>query len=87
LYPMNLLKPPHSSYSKICNDYEDEIAKLMSTTTFSLIHISHSFLARNLLRTILSEEYTEKIRGIAKDNEVPLHTVVAYNTYLLGPVR
>jgi hypothetical protein len=41
-----------------------------------------AFLAKNLLRKVHTEEETQEIEGISKATEIPIHLVVAYNTFL-----
>jgi hypothetical protein len=41
-----------------------------------------AFLAKNLLRRVHTEEESQEIEGISKATEIPIHLVVAYNTFL-----
>lgn len=86
LYHVDLSLPPQSRYSQICSDYKDEIAKLIPIYDDILSYTQSprffAFLAKTLLKKVFSREETEEIKGIAKDTGVPLHLVVAYNTFL-----
>ncbi|PPQ96777.1 hypothetical protein CVT26_006261 [Gymnopilus dilepis] len=86
LYQVDLSLPPQSRYSQICNDYKEEIAKLIpiydNILSYTPFPGFFSFIAKSLLKKVFSKEETEEIKGIAKDTGVPLHLVVAYNTFL-----
>ena len=41
-----------------------------------------AFLAKKLLRRVYTREETQEIGGISKATELPIHLVVAYNTFL-----
>ena len=86
LYAINLDLPPESRYTKICNDYKDEMAELakiydeiLSITPFPRFF---GFLARHLLKKVYSKEETDEIRAISKATRIPIYRVVAYNTFL-----
>lgn len=86
LYTIDLSLPPESRYTQMCNDYKDEMAEvaklydeILSTTPFPWFF---GFLAKNLLKKVYSKEETEEIRAISKATKVPIHRVVAYNTFL-----
>ncbi|KDR70986.1 hypothetical protein GALMADRAFT_254613 [Galerina marginata CBS 339.88] len=86
LYSIDLSKPPRSRYEEICNDYKDEMAELVTIyddlLSFTPSPRFFAFLAKNLLRKVSSKEETEEIKGISKAARIPLHLVVAYNTFL-----
>ncbi|KAH9479829.1 N-acylethanolamine-hydrolyzing acid amidase [Psilocybe cubensis] len=73
-------------YSLICADYVHEIRDMVEvykgvmarTPAPRIVH----FLARMLLRKVFTKEETEEISGIARNTGIPLHIVVAYNTFL-----
>ncbi|KAJ7027875.1 beta subunit of N-acylethanolamine-hydrolyzing acid amidase-domain-containing protein [Mycena alexandri] len=85
-YRVDLSAPPEERYREICADFKgylkdivpiyDDLLSLMPAPR--LLH----FLAKSLLRRVHSAEETREIRGISKLTEVPLHLVVAYNTFL-----
>ena len=86
LYTINLDLPPESRYTKMCNDYKDEMAELakiydeiLSITPFPRFF---GFLGRNLLKKVYSKEETDEIRAISKATRIPVYRVVAYNTFL-----
>ena len=86
LYAIDLDLPPESRYTKICNDYKDEMAELakiydeiLSITPFPRFF---GFLARHLLKKVYSKEETDEIRAISKATRIPIYRVVAYNTFL-----
>ena len=86
LYSIDLDLPPESRYAQMCNDYKDEMAELakiydeiISTTPFPRLF---GFLGRKLLKKVYSKEETEEIRAISKASRIPIHRVVAYNTFL-----
>jgi hypothetical protein len=86
LYTIDLDLPPESRYAEMCNDYKDEMGELakiydeiLSTTPFPRFF---GFLGRNLLRKVYSKDETEEIRAISKASRIPIHRVVAYNTFL-----
>ena len=86
LYSIDLSLPPESRYVEMCNDYKDEMAELakiydeiLSLTPFPRFF---GFLGRHLLKKVYSKEETEEIRAISKSTTIPIHRVVAYNTFL-----
>uniref|UniRef100_A0A8H7XWB5 ceramidase n=1 Tax=Psilocybe cubensis TaxID=181762 RepID=A0A8H7XWB5_PSICU len=86
LYQIDLSQPPRMRYSLICADYVHEIRDMVEvykgvmarTPAPRIVH----FLARMLLRKVFTKEETEEISGIARNTGIPLHIVVAYNTFL-----
>lgn len=86
LYQIDLSRPPGERYTEVCNDYGDELADLIGLYD-SVLDITPfprliGYLARACLRRVHSREETEEIAGISKITKVPIHFVVAYNTFL-----
>lgn len=86
LYSIDLSLPPESRYAKMCNDYKAEMAELAKIYD-EILSITpcprlFGFLGRNLLKKVYSKEETEEIRAISKATRIPIHRVVAYNTFL-----
>ncbi|KAF8963397.1 beta subunit of N-acylethanolamine-hydrolyzing acid amidase-domain-containing protein [Flammula alnicola] len=86
LYQVDLSLPPESRYSIICKHYQDEMAELVKIYD-DILSLTPSprlfaFVAKILLRKVFTKEETEEIRGISKATEIPIHLVVAYNTFL-----
>lgn len=86
LYQIDLSRPPGERYTEICKDFEAEIAELaelydsvLDLTPFPRLI---GYLARACLRRVYSKEETAEISGISKITSVPIHFVVAYNTFL-----
>jgi hypothetical protein len=86
LYTIDLSLSPRARYRQICCDYSHEMQALtalydevLALTPFPRVL---KYLARHLLRRVHSSEETEEIRGIAELTAVPVHLVVAYNTFL-----
>jgi len=86
LYQVDLSLPPQSRYLQICNEYKDEMAKLVeiydNLLSFAPSPRFFAFLAKKLLRRVYTREETQEIGGISKATELPIHLVVAYNTFL-----
>ncbi|KAF8159934.1 beta subunit of N-acylethanolamine-hydrolyzing acid amidase-domain-containing protein [Crassisporium funariophilum] len=86
LYRVDLSIPPESRYAEICNDYKDELAQLAGIYN-SLLEVTPyprflAFLVRTLMRRVHSAEETQEIRGISEATSIPVHLLVAYNTFL-----
>ncbi|KAJ7460731.1 beta subunit of N-acylethanolamine-hydrolyzing acid amidase-domain-containing protein [Mycena latifolia] len=85
-YRVDLSAPPGERYREICSDFKPYLADIVPiyddllelTATPRLLN----FLAKSLLRRVHSSEETKEIRGISKLTGVPLHLVVAFNTFL-----
>ncbi|KAJ7173613.1 beta subunit of N-acylethanolamine-hydrolyzing acid amidase-domain-containing protein [Mycena filopes] len=85
-YRVDLSAPPEERYREICADYKGYLKDIVPiyddllslTPAPRVLH----FLAKSLLRRVHSAEETREIRGIAELTGVPLHLVVAYNTFL-----
>ncbi|KAJ7355713.1 beta subunit of N-acylethanolamine-hydrolyzing acid amidase-domain-containing protein [Mycena albidolilacea] len=85
-YRVDLSLPPEERYLEICADYKQHLveivpiydALLQATGAPRLLN----FLAKSLLRRVHSSEENKEIRGISKVTGVPLHLVVAFNTFL-----
>ncbi|KAF8196870.1 beta subunit of N-acylethanolamine-hydrolyzing acid amidase-domain-containing protein [Mycena galopus ATCC 62051] len=85
-YRVDLSAPPKDRYRQICADYKIHLAHIVpiyddllrSTGAPRTLH----FLAKTLLRRVHSSEESKEIRGISKATGVPLHLVVAFNTFL-----
>ncbi|KAJ6561150.1 beta subunit of N-acylethanolamine-hydrolyzing acid amidase-domain-containing protein [Mycena vulgaris] len=85
-YRVDLSAPPEKRYREICSDFKPYLADIVPiyddllelTTAPRLLN----FLAKSLLRRVYSAEETSEIRGISKLTGVPLHLVVAFNTFL-----
>ena len=86
LYQVDLSLPPQSRYFQICNEYKGEMAELAGIYDHLLSLTPHprlfAVLAKNLLRRVHTKEETQEIEGISKATEIPIHLVVAYNTFL-----
>lgn len=86
LYQIDLSQPPRTRYSQICADYVHEISQMVEVYNGILAYTPapriFRLLARMLLRKVFSKEETEEIRGIARSTGIPMHLVVAYNTFL-----
>ncbi|KAJ6624846.1 beta subunit of N-acylethanolamine-hydrolyzing acid amidase-domain-containing protein [Mycena sp. CBHHK59/15] len=85
-YRVDLSATPEDRHREICSVFKAQLADivpiygdLLRLTRFPRLL---DFLARSLLRRVHSVEETREIRGIAKLTGVPLHLVVAYNTFL-----
>jgi hypothetical protein len=86
LYQIDLSSPPGLRHREICRAFAREINELTSlydevlgVTPFPRLL---KYLAKRLLHRVYSTEETEEIRGISEESGVPLHLVVAYNTFL-----
>lgn len=86
LYTIDLSLPPGERYTHICNDYQHELAELIGIYEDLLLLTGFprffSWFAKLLLNKVYSREETKEIRGISKATKIPLHLVVAYNTFL-----
>ena len=86
LYQVDISLPPRFRYLQICNEYKDEMAELVGIYDNLLSLTPHprffAFLAKNLLRRVHTEEESQEIEGISNATEIPIHLVVAYNTFL-----
>ncbi|KAJ6581095.1 beta subunit of N-acylethanolamine-hydrolyzing acid amidase-domain-containing protein [Mycena capillaripes] len=85
-YRVDLSAPPEERYREICRDYKAYLADIVpiydELLQFTGAPRVLNFLAKSLLRRVHSKEESREIRGIAKCTGVPLHLVVAYNTFL-----
>ncbi|KIM38314.1 hypothetical protein M413DRAFT_447815 [Hebeloma cylindrosporum] len=86
LYQVDLSLPPQSRYLQICNEYKAEMAELVGIYD-NLLSLTPSprffaFVAKNILRKVHTEEEAHEIEGISMATEIPIHLVVAYNTFL-----
>jgi hypothetical protein len=86
LFRINLSLPPRIRHREICKTFAEEIGSLtalydevLSLTPFPRVL---KFFAKKLLRRVFCKEESEEIRGIAEETGVPVHLVVAYNTFL-----
>ncbi|KAJ7777338.1 beta subunit of N-acylethanolamine-hydrolyzing acid amidase-domain-containing protein [Mycena metata] len=85
-YRVDLDAPPETRYREICADFSGYLKDIVPiyddllslTPAPRVLH----FLAKSLLRRVRSAEETREIKGISKLTGVPLHLVVAYNTFL-----
>lgn len=86
LYQVDLSLPPEERHKAICQDYKHEIAQLVPLYE-EILQLTPcprlcDLLAKRLLRRVFSQEETREIRGISRVTGVPLHLVVAFNTFL-----
>nr|GAT56615.1 predicted protein [Mycena chlorophos] len=86
VYRVDLSQPPKHRYDQICTDFKEKLAGIVPIYGQLLKATGHhnllDFFARALLRRVHSSEETREIRGIARATGVPLHLVVAFNTFL-----
>jgi len=86
LYQVDLSLPPESRYIRICEDYKEQMANLVqiydSLLSFTPFPRLIAFIAKKLLKKVRSSEETREIRGISIASGMPVHLVVAYNTFL-----
>ncbi|KAJ7623588.1 beta subunit of N-acylethanolamine-hydrolyzing acid amidase-domain-containing protein [Roridomyces roridus] len=85
-YHVDLSAPPEDRYTHICADFKDRLSDILPIY-YELLDLTPApklldFLARTLLRRVNSAEETREIRGIARHTGIPLHLVVAFNTFL-----
>ncbi|KAJ7746792.1 beta subunit of N-acylethanolamine-hydrolyzing acid amidase-domain-containing protein [Mycena maculata] len=85
-YCIDLSAPPEERYREICSDFKPYLADIVPIYD-DLLRLMPAprvlnFLAKSLLRRVHSKEETREIRGISKLTGVPLHLVLAYNTFL-----
>ncbi|KAJ7626314.1 beta subunit of N-acylethanolamine-hydrolyzing acid amidase-domain-containing protein [Mycena polygramma] len=85
-YRVDLSAPPEERYNEICSDFKAYLADIVPLYD-DLLQLTPAprvlnFLAQSLLRSVHSSEESKEIRGIAKCTGVPLHLVVAFNTFL-----
>ncbi|KAF7356967.1 NAAA-beta domain-containing protein [Mycena venus] len=85
-YCVDLSAPPEERYREICADYKHHLADIVPIYD-DLLRVTGAprvlnFLAKSLLRRVYSSEENKEIRGISKVTGVPLHLVVAFNTFL-----
>ncbi|KAJ7156852.1 beta subunit of N-acylethanolamine-hydrolyzing acid amidase-domain-containing protein [Mycena crocata] len=85
-YRVDLSAPPEDRYREICADFKAQLADIVPIYD-DLLRLTSApraldFLARTLLRRVHSSEETRECRGIARLTGVPLHLVVAFNTFL-----
>ncbi|KAJ7065297.1 beta subunit of N-acylethanolamine-hydrolyzing acid amidase-domain-containing protein [Mycena amicta] len=86
VYRVDLSLPPEQRYNAICADFQSQLEDIVPIY-HGLLHVTRSprvldFLARSLLRRVHSTEETREIRGISRATGVPIHLVVAFNTFL-----
>ncbi|KAF7309515.1 NAAA-beta domain-containing protein [Mycena indigotica] len=86
VYRVDLSLPPEQRYNEICVDYKAQLAGVIPIYQ-QLLSVTGAprfldLLARTLLRRVHSSEESREIRGIARATGVPLHLVVAFNTFL-----
>ncbi|KAF8196869.1 beta subunit of N-acylethanolamine-hydrolyzing acid amidase-domain-containing protein [Mycena galopus ATCC 62051] len=85
-YRVDLSAPPEDRYRQICADYKGHLANIVPIYNDLLRSAGAprtlNFLAKTLLRRVHSSEENKEIRGISKAAGVPLHLVVAFNTFL-----
>ncbi|PPQ65199.1 hypothetical protein CVT24_011383 [Panaeolus cyanescens] len=86
LYIVDLSLAPGERYTQICSDYRHEMEELvgiydeiLSMTSFPRFF---AWIAKILLNKVYSKEETKEIKGISNITNIPLHLVVAYNTFL-----
>jgi hypothetical protein len=85
-YRVDLSAPPEERYREICTDFKAYLGDIVPIYG-DLLNLTAAprvldFLAKTLLRRVRSTEETKEIRGISKFTGVPLHLVVAFNTFL-----
>ncbi|KAJ7643317.1 beta subunit of N-acylethanolamine-hydrolyzing acid amidase-domain-containing protein [Mycena polygramma] len=85
-YRVDLSAPPEERYNEICSDFKAYLADIVPLYD-DLLQLTPAprvlnFLAQSLLRRVYSSEESKEICGIAKCTGVPLHLVVAFNTFL-----
>ncbi|KAK7031486.1 NAAA-beta domain-containing protein [Favolaschia claudopus] len=86
-YQVNLSLPPEHRYDEICADYKAFLGGIMPIYDDLLQDFTRrpriiDFLAKSLLRRVHSSEESKEIHGISKATGVPVHLVVAFNTFL-----
>ncbi|EAU80865.2 hypothetical protein CC1G_03041 [Coprinopsis cinerea okayama7 len=86
-YAIDLSQAPRDRHREICKAFKSEILALsqLYNSTLELFGALGRFIAmfaKVLLRRVWSDEETEEIRGIAEESGIPVHMVVAYNTFL-----
>ncbi|KAF7317796.1 NAAA-beta domain-containing protein [Mycena kentingensis (nom. inval.)] len=86
VYSVDLSAPPEERYQQICADYKSQLEGIIPIYDDILRITRHprilDALARKLLRRVHSTEETREMRGIATATSVPMHLVVAFNTFL-----
>ena len=86
LYSIDFSLPPESRYTQMCNDYKNEMAELAKIYDEILSSLPCpsvlGFFAKHLLKRVYDKEETKEIQAISKATGVPIHRVVAYNTFL-----
>ncbi|KAJ6485781.1 beta subunit of N-acylethanolamine-hydrolyzing acid amidase-domain-containing protein [Mycena sanguinolenta] len=85
-YRVDLSLPPEDRFREICADYKAHLANIIPIYNDLLQSTGAprvlNFLAKALLRRVHSSEESKEISGISKATGVPLHLVVAFNTFL-----
>ncbi|TFK67722.1 hypothetical protein BDN72DRAFT_879494 [Pluteus cervinus] len=86
LFQINLSAPPRSRHRAICLAYSRQIHEfvkvydeILALTPFPRVLKA---LAKHLMNKVHSKEETEEMEGISEITGVPLHLVVAFNTFL-----
>jgi hypothetical protein len=90
VYRIDLDLPPRERHKEICRAYEQELIGIQGLyeEVLELVTPSRRALwalklaARLMLRRVHSDEETEEMRGISEVTNVPIHLIIAYNTFL-----
>ncbi|KAH6911719.1 beta subunit of N-acylethanolamine-hydrolyzing acid amidase-domain-containing protein [Coprinopsis sp. MPI-PUGE-AT-0042] len=85
-YTIDLSRPPRERHSEICRDFKEEMWELtgLFDSILELIgppKLLH-FLAKLGLRRVRDQEENEEIKGISRASGIPVHLIVAYNSFL-----
>ena len=86
IYRIDLSAPPRQRHREICLNYKDRIKELVpiyhELLSYAPLPRLLDVLAKCFLRRVHSSEETEEIKGISEATGMPIHLVVAYNTFL-----
>ncbi|KAJ7583397.1 beta subunit of N-acylethanolamine-hydrolyzing acid amidase-domain-containing protein [Mycena floridula] len=88
-FQLDLSLPPRERHAHICAAFREQLAEVQSIWDDIFNSILVGFvgkglkaLAPHLLKRVFSEEETEEIKGISQASGIPIHLVVAFNTFL-----
>lgn len=89
-FKVDLSRPPRERYTEICEAYKDRLREIQflwngifeEFIASTPIRWTLKTLARYLLRRLHSNEENQEIIGISRKTGLPLHQVVAFNTFL-----
>lgn len=90
LYRIDLDKPPAERHREICRDFHAQIKEMLLVYD-DILHFCGlgkvgercvDLVARLLLRRVWNPEEMGEIRGIATETRLPVHFVIAFNTFL-----